>query len=278
MIDTHQHLLYPSRFSYPWAADLPALQNAFELDRYHTEATDGSITGTLFMEVDVDESQSASEAQFFCELGDDPASKIIGVIAAARPEHSSFHSSLDAIAHPKLRGIRRVLHTQPDALSQTSQFRKNVEHLGERGLTFDLCVLERQLPVAIELVDACPNTQFILDHCGVPAIAANSSEFWQARIREMARRPNVACKVSGIILYAGENQRSASELFPWFAHVVETFGWDRIVWGSDWPVCTLAVPLCEWVSVTHELLDLASATVEQRHAFLEANARRIYGV
>lgn len=278
MIDTHQHLLYPTRFSYPWTAELPALQGAFELDRYQTQAEDCSITATLFMEVDVDERQSASEAQFFCGLADDPASKILGVIASARPEHANFQSSLDAITHPKLRGIRRVLHTQPDALSQASQFRKSVEQLGERGLTFDLCVLERQLLVAIELVDACPNTQFILDHCGVPAIAAKSSECWQAQIREMARRPNVACKVSGIILYGGETQRTASGLFPWFAHVVETFGWDRIVWGSDWPVCTLAVPLCEWLSVTHELLDLASASFEQRHAFLEANARRIYGV
>ena len=278
MIDTHQHLIYPRQFSYPWTAELPALQNAFELDQYQTGSADCGITGTLFMEVDVEEIQSANEAQFFCGLAEDPASKIVGVIAAARPEHADFETRLDSIAHPKLRGIRRVLHTQPDALSQDLGFRKNVAQLGRAGLTFDLCVLERQLPVAIELVDACPETQFILDHCGVPAIAANSPEFWQTHIREIAQRPNVACKVSGIVLYAGENQRSASGIFPWFSHVVETFGWDRIVWGSDWPVCTLAVPLHQWVAITHELLDLASAPKEQRHAFLEANARRIYGV
>ena len=278
MIDTHQHLIYPGRFSYPWTAELPALQNAFELDQYQTQAADCGITGTLFMEVDVDESQVANEAQFFCGLAEDPSSKIIGVVAAARPEHANFESSLNAIAHPKLRGVRRVLHTQPDALSQDPGFRRNVGHLGERGLTFDLCVLERQLPVAIKLVDACPKTRFILDHCGVPSIATNSPEFWQTQIREIAQRPNVVCKVSGIVLYAGENQRSADDIFPWLSHVVETFGWDRIVWGSDWPVCTLAVPLHQWVAITHELLDLASATEAQRHAFLEGNARRIYGV
>jgi len=276
MIDTHQHLIYPSRFCYSWTADLPALQGDFRIEEYRTASGDSEIEGTLFMEVDVDADQCGKEAAFFYQLAEDAANGILGVVAAARPEHTDFENYLDSISHPKLRGIRRVLHTQPDELSKSRIFRNHIASLAVRKLTFDLCVLERQLPLAIELVDACLDTQFILDHCGVPDIAANSPDFWRSQISELAKRPNIACKVSGLLLYAGDSQRSASGVLPWFAHVVESFGWDRIVWGGDWPVCTLAVPLSTWVVVTNDLLDLVSASPGQRRGLLTANAKRIY--
>lgn len=276
MIDTHQHLLYPQRFSYSWAKDFPALQGELGFEQYRAAAAGCGIEGTVFMEADVDQAQSGDEARHFCRLADDPSSGILGVVAAGRPEQEGFEAYLDLITHPKLKGIRRVLHTQPDAVSKSSRFRENVRALGGRGLSFDLCVLERQLPLAVELVDACPDVTFILDHCGVPDIAANSPDLWKTGISELALRTNVVCKVSGISVYASESQRTAQGLFPWFAHVLQAFGWDRLLWGGDWPVCTLAVPFACWISVTHDLLDLAKASPSERQAFLKDNAKRIY--
>ena len=205
-----------------------------------------------------------------------PGSRIDGVVALVWPEREDFQESLSGLdGNPKLKGIRRVLHTEPDELSQSPRFRENVASIGAR-LTFDLCVLERQLPLAIALVDACPATQFVLDHCGVPDIAADSPGFWQRQIDELAKRPNVACKVSGLLLYAGENQRTARGILPWFSHVVDAFGWDRLVWGGDWPVCTLAVTLEAWIAVTYDLLDFVSASAAQRSGFLDGNATIIY--
>lgn len=278
MIDTHQHLLDPSRFSYGWARDFPALQGRFALEEYRA-ATDGlPVEGTIFMEGDVDAGQSAGEAANFCKLAEDPDHRILGVVAAAKPENPGFEASLNEMAHPKLKGIRRVLHTQPDELSESALFRKNIASLAGRRLTFDLCVQERQLPLAIALVDACPETQFILDHCGGPDIAANTPDFWRSQISELAKRPNVACKVSGVLVYALEAQCTGHGLLPWFSHVVESFDWDRLVWGGDWPVCLLAAPLGQWVTVTKDFLDLVAATPAQRDGLLHSNSKHIYSL
>jgi len=274
MIDTHQHLLTPKRFNYAWAKDFPALQGELGLDQYRAAAAGCGIEGTVFMEVDVDEAQSGDEARYFCGLADDSASRILGVVAAGRPEQEGFEAYLDRITHPKLKGIRRVLHTQPNAVSQSSCFRENVRVLAGRGLSFDLCVLERQLPLAVELVDACPDVTFVLDHCGVPDIAANLSDFWKKQTKALAKRSNVACKVSGVTVYASEEQRTADGLFPWFAHVLESFGSERLVWGGDWPVVTLASGLSRWVSITEGLI--SSLGEAEQEAILVGNARRIY--
>lgn len=282
MIDSHQHLLYPDRFGYAWSQDLPALQGNFRLEEYRAAATVCGIEGTVFMEVDVDEGQSASEAGFFCRLADNPANGIVGVVAAARPEHEDFAAQLQRIAHPKLKGIRRVLHTQPDALSQGQVFRENVKSLGARGMTFDLCVLQRQLGISLDLVRSCPDTTFILDHCGVPDIAGNDAPAgpgfagWKAAIAEIARHENVNGKISGLTAYARPNQRSVDGLRPYVDTMLEAFGPGRLVWGGDWPVCNLGSGLKAWCDLTIELLaDLESP---DREAILSHNARRIYSL
>jgi predicted TIM-barrel fold metal-dependent hydrolase len=277
MIDTHQHLWNPPAFKYPWLQGIPALNRPFLLDDYRTATQGCGITASVFVECAADAENAGREADWILALAGDPANGIAGVVASAWPERAEFARDLDRIADdPSLKGIRRVLHTEPDELSQSSCFVENLKRLGPLRLVFDLCVLERQLPHAIALVRQCPEVTFVLDHCGVPDIAARTPEFWKSQIAQLAACPNVVCKVSGLLLYAAEHQRTAEGLRPWFAHVVETFGWERLVWGGDWPVCSLAVPLARWLEVTHELLNLLSTTPEQREAFLEGNARRIY--
>lgn len=279
-IDTHQHLLYPDRFDYSWSKELPALQGAFGLEGYQTAAADCDIEGTLFMEVEVDAGQNTREANFFSQMAADPANRMLGIIANVRPEETDFESQLDLIMHPCLKGIRRVLHTQRDELSTSACFRECVALLGKRGLTFDLCVLQKQLQLGLELVQACPEVSFILDHCGVPDIASHSSydceswQQWQAGIRALATQPNVVCKLSGITAYAMPEQRTVEGLRPYFEEVLEAFGPKRIVWGGDWPVCNLAEGLPRWCQLTDALL--AELSEDEQQNILNSNARQLY--
>jgi predicted TIM-barrel fold metal-dependent hydrolase len=274
MIDTHLHLIHPERFSYDWTADIPALAGQpFRLEEYRAAAEGCGITESIFMEVDVPWKQAASEAAFFTSLAENPANRISGVIAACRPEHNDFAAHLDATAHPRLVGYRRVLHTQPDGLSETSLFRENVALIGKADLTFDLCLLPRQLAAGAALIDACPDTRFILDHCGVPDIASGDLAFWREQLREISRRPNLACKISGIIAYAG-GEITADTLRPVVEHAIECFGWDRLVWGSDWPVCNLTRDLATWTRLLDEILSGSSA--DELARLHHRNAREIY--
>jgi predicted TIM-barrel fold metal-dependent hydrolase len=282
MIDTHQHLLYPAEFSYSWAKDFPALQGNFRIEEYRAAAEGCGIEATIFMEVDVDEGQASREAGYFCRLADDAANRICGVVAAARPEREDCAEDLQRIVHPKLKGIRRVLHTQPDELSQSHVFRRNIAHLGRLGLTFDLCVLQRQLGVALDLVRACPGTTFILDHCGVPDIAGNNAPHgpgfvaWQAAITELARAENVIGKISGLTAYARPDQRHAGALRPYVDTMIEVFGPGCLVWGGDWPVCNLGSGLKPWVEITRELL--APLSEPERAQILAGTAKKIYRI
>ena len=186
---------------------------------------------------------------------------------------NTLRDRLAALTPDRLRGIRRVLHTQSDELSTRPLFRKNVAGLGLRGLTFDMCYLAKQLPLAAQLADAAPDTQLILDHCGVPDTTGDPAA-WKASITELARRPNVVCKISGIIAYGGPDRANAATLRPFVEHVIAAFGWDRVVWGSDWPVCDLASSYAGWVGVLDEILE--KETPANLAKLYEGNARRVY--
>lgn len=278
MIDTHIHLLEPARFSYPWTAGFPALAGRFDHADYIAASEGLGIEGGVFMEVDCGEMEL--EARHFCELAETPGCAFSTVVAAARPEHEGFGEYLDAIAHPRLAGIRRVLHTQPDDISRSSLFRRNVASLGTRGLSFDLCVTEHQLPIAQELADSCPATTFILDHCGCPGIASHTDsalfEIWKKNLRLVADLPNVVVKLSGITAYASPDQRNATTLRHYFETLLDSFGPSRIFWGGDWPVVNLGNGLPAWAGITRELVSKLSETEQSQ--ILTSNARRIYRI
>ena len=280
MIDTHIHLLEPDRFTYEWTKGFPALTGRFDLSDYQKASADTGIQVGVFMEVDCEE--SADEARYFCSLAEQPSCLIQAVVAAARPESPDFERNLETMGHPRLTGIRRVLHTQPDELSQSALFRENVSHVGAHGLSFDLCVLQRQLPLALDLVRACPQTTFILDHCGVPEISSNDAPAgagflaWKKSIRALAAEPNVNGKISGITAYAPESLRNAEGLRPYIETMLEAFGPARLVWGGDWPVVNLGNGLLAWSNITRDLL--SRLTADERTLILSTNAKKIYRI
>jgi predicted TIM-barrel fold metal-dependent hydrolase len=274
-IDTHLHIIDRQALSYPWLANVPPLDSDFLYAHYAREAKRAGIEAALHMEVDVAPEEILAETDYIRGLASKPGSLIAGAISSCRPEEADFPAFLERYkADPFIKGFRRVLHVMPDDLSESALFRENVKRLDGSGLTFDLCVLPHQIPRAAALVDLAPDTQFILDHCGVPAIAAGEQHPWREHIADIARRPNVVAKISGIIAYADAETWDAATLAPYVEHVVSAFGWDRVVWGSDWPVCTLGGGLSTWVAATHALF--AGASDDERRKLYAENARRIW--
>ena len=273
IFDTHLHLIDRARLSYPWLAGLPPLDRDWDFASYCATAARLGITDVLHMEVDVAEADIDAETAWIADLMAQPGSLLRGAISAARPESPGFAGWLDRLDRRVVKGIRRVLHVVPDEVSQTALFRENVRRLGTAGLPFDICMLQRQLPLATDLVDACPDTTFILDHCGVPDIVGGNFDGWAASITNLARRDNLHVKLSGITAY-GSADWTADTLRPYVQHVIESFGPARVVWGSDSPVCTLHSSLAEWVALTHLLL--AGQTAEDRSAILQGNGRRLW--
>jgi predicted TIM-barrel fold metal-dependent hydrolase len=275
-VDTHQHLWDLSRFPYSWCSGIPALNRSFLFRDYAAAAANLRIGRSVFVECDVDEPHALEEARMIQSLSEEHPS-IAGIVAGCRPEKKGFAAHLKELTSlPRIRGVRRVLHTQPDGLSETAQFAESLRLLPQFGLSFDLCVLARQLPQALSLARRCPQVSFILDHCGVPDVKGGALDPWRSNIADLAACPNVDCKISGLVAYADPATWTAETLRPWVMHVLDKFGWDRVVWGGDWPVCTLSAPLARWVEATHELVRLAGD--EERAKLFHRNAERIYRI
>lgn len=276
ILDTHQHLIYPDKFPCSWADGIPEIsKKAFQYDDYLAAVKGTPIAESIFMETAVDDPFWPEEARFVHSLADQPDSVIKGIISSCRPEQGfGFEAFVESALAPRLVGFRRVLHVEPDELSQRPSFVANVRALEKYGLTFDICVLARQIPLATRLARECPRVQFILDHCGVPDVASGRLDPWRKHIREIANLPNVACKVSGVVAYCAPSEVSAEAIRPYVEHCLEQFGWDRVVWGSDWPVCTMRASLQRWVEITNLLI--ATADEGDMRKLARDNAIRIY--
>lgn len=281
-IDTHLHLLYPQRLNYDWTHAIPKLDQAFSLEDYAHIARPLGISQALHMEVDVREHQIEEETQMIGELMDAHDSFLVGAISSCRPEQQDIGAFVErSMANPRIHGFRRVLHVVPDEVSTTETFRRNLRKLTAKGHAFDVCVLPAQLHLADALAKACPDSQLVLDHCGVPAVASQALSPWKEGIEQLAQNPNVACKISGVIAYGDASRWGDSDLDsvvrdlrPYVEHVITCFGWERVVWGSDFPVCNLTQGLAIWKAATDALLSGCTST--QIDALAHGNARRIY--
>ena len=277
IIDTHLHTIDMRRLSYPWLPKAPTLHRNFSHTDYETEARRCGITRALHMEVDVADADIESESAMVAEYAAKSGSFVCGAISACRPEFAGFTEFLNRqMANPIVKGLRRVLHDMPDDLCTSLTFKDNIKRLSETALPFDLVVFPHQLPNAIALVDYCPDVQFVLDHCGNPPLKERSFGAWTGHISELAKRVNVAVKISGMINNADAATWSVDTLRPAFEHCISAFGWDRVVWGSDWPVVTLGGTLSTWVAATQALL--SGASVSEKHRLLAGNAQRIWSL
>ena len=277
LFDTHLHLIYPNKIDYPWLSEVPKLNKPYKYEEYEIIANRLGIDACFHMEVDVSESDIKNETVMLESLSSQPSSKIKGIISACRPEQQGFDDFLNwASQNTLIKGFRRVLHVVSDDLSQNSLFRENINLLSDYNLTFDICARADQLPIVVELIDACPNVKFILDHCGVPDIRNSIFSSWAAAMKNIAQRPNVTAKISGIIAYGEGESWSLTDMKPFFDHTVDVFGIDRIIWGSDSPVCELGGGLPTWVALTHTLT--AEWSKSERKSFYKENAKKLWNI
>lgn len=272
LIDTHLHLILREWLGYAWTADIPELAGrGFTPGDYAAEAG-GSVAGTVFVESGVDDTHYRDEAKLVAGLVADGTT--LGQIASCRPEEPGLSDWLDECTSLGVVGFRRILHVVDDELSVSTRFREGLREIGRRGYSFDLCLRADQHGIGEALLRACPDQLFILDHCGNPDIASGSLAPWADNLSRLAIHPNVAVKLSGITSNARPDQQRLDVLRPYVDKVVELFGPDRIVWGSDWPVCKTGMGLPRWIETTRALL--ASLSTHERERISCLNARRFY--
>ncbi len=278
LLDTHQHLIYRKEANYSWAKDIPALSSSdFTVENYQDLTKDFNIMGTLFMECAVDDPDYKNESKFINSLMSKSENGIKGLILSIRPEESNeFDQWLDESKSLGVVGYRRVLHVMPDELSQQSIFKENVKKIGKEGKPFDLCYHAGQLKIAYELSKSCDEMDLVLNHCGVPAIANGNIDDWKKDINALSELDHVTCKLSGLMAYCAPGTSSYETIKPYVDHVLDSFGPNRIVWGSDWPVVDLGKGLPEWLIVTKKILSNLSSDESSKIANM--NAKRIYKI
>jgi L-fuconolactonase len=279
IIDTHQHLWDLQRLTLPWLADYPDLSRNFLPEDYREAVKDLNVVKSVYVEVDVEPSQLIAEADDvirLCRQGSRPtAAAIIG----GRPADEGFAEYLERFAGvPFVKGVRQVLHVAT-ALARTcldERFVDGVRLLGRHGKSFDICVRPAELGDAAELIGLCPDTRFVLDHCGNVDVAARNYEPWRRNLERIAGHSNVVCKVSGIVESAPRSSWTAEDLAPIVNHVLDVFGPERVLFASNWPVCNLNGGVRRWVEALRRIV-ADRPTSLQRNLFHD-NAARFYGL
>jgi L-fuconolactonase len=188
----------------------------------------------------------------------------------------AIEAHLDRYAgQPKLRALRHVLQAEADDdYMLREDFNRGITALTRRGLAYDILILEKHLPNTIAFVDRHPSQVFVVDHIAKPRIGAGELEPWAKNIRELARRPNVSCKLSGMVTEADVRTWTPVQLQPYFDVVIEAFGPSRLLFGTDWPVCLAGVSYARWMQTVETALRTMSEN--ERAAVLGDNAQRIY--
>lgn len=273
IIDSHLHLWDPQRLSYPWL--FPPLDRAFLPADFRAASAGVEIEALVFLECDAVVDQARAEAeQVLIWAREEP--RIAAMVCNAPLETGdAARPVLERLAATeKVRGIRRIYQDQPDpAYCLRPDFVTGVRALADYGLSFDLCLKHPQLQATIGLADACPNVPMVLDHIAKPGIAAGLMQPWAAQMRDLARRENVVCKLSGVATEAGPDW-TAETLRPYIEVALEAFGPSRIMFGGDWPVSTLRISYPAWVALVDEVTaDLSEA--EQRQVYRDT-ARTFY--
>lgn len=282
IVDTHQHLWDLEKFDLPWTTGegLEPLKRSFVTSDYLKATTGLNVVKAIYMEVDLIPSQQVQEAEHLkrlCRRDDNPT---VAAVISGRPNSPKFHDYITEVADGKyIKGVRQVLHNAdaPRGLCLQPQFVKSMQLLGELDLSFDLCMRSGEVVDAVKLVDQCPKTRFILDHCGNMDITSTDQtaiNVWKKGVRELAARDNVICKISGIVVSAQPKTWKPSDLAPVINYCLDTFGPDRVVFGGDWPVCTLKASYRQWVTALKEIVKDRSE--EQQRKLFHDNAVKHY--
>jgi predicted TIM-barrel fold metal-dependent hydrolase len=279
IVDTHVHLWDLKKFTLPWNQNDPLLTRDYLLADYLLAAKGLNITGAVYMEVDVVPEQHVAEAEWASALCEEKGSPFLGAIIGGRPASPEFKAYTRRFRdHKYVRGVRQVLHSAstPPGTCTTPEFIRGVRWLGEANLTFDFCMRSSDLGDCVQLVDACPDTRFVLDHCGNMSLVETDPakrKAWYDGIAALAQRPNVMCKISGILFTAPKNW-TENDLAPVVNDCLKQFGFERVLFASDWPVCLKGGTLAQWTNAVKALVK--DQPIEKQLALFHDNAIRYY--
>jgi L-fuconolactonase len=266
IIDSHVHLADPGRFGYAWTRNAPSLNRRVLVDDLMKAAGPVQIEKLVFVEVDVDLPQHIDEARWIDGMAASDK-RIAGMVAALPLERGkAIEPELDRLRENKvLRGIRRLIQNQadPDFCIQP-KFIEGLKLLARHDLVFDICIFHHHMANAIKMVRQCPEVRFVLDHIGKPGIKAGLTEPWRRDMKELASLPNVTCKISGVSTEADHRNWTREQLKPYIAHAIDSFGFDRSMYGGDWHVMELAGTYPQWVEVVDWVIEGASAEEKRK--------------
>jgi len=276
IVDSHVHLCEPARFGYAWTRGAPSLNRQVLPDDLIRAAAPVEIDRFVFVEVDVDSPQHLDEAAWVAEQATaDP--RLAGMVAALPLERGrAIEPELEQLRqHRTLRAIRRLIQTQPyPEFCLQPGFIAGLELLPQHDLAFDICILHHQMPNVIRMVRQCPEVRFVLDHIGKPGIKAGILDPWRQQLKELAALPNVHCKISGVTTEADHAGWTREQLKPYIAHAIETFGFDRVMYGGDWHVLELAGTYPQWVEIVDWVVE--GCTAEEKRKLFRDNAIGFY--
>lgn len=278
IIDSHVHLWNPAQLRYEWLDELPALNRAFVPADYAAASATANVSKFIFVECGCNPAQSLAEADWASSLAKaEPRFK--GIVAHAPLENGeAVRPDLEKLAgRPLVKGVRRNLQGERDLeFCLQPAFVTGVGLLAHFDFTFDVCVRHEQLRSVAELARHVPQVTFVLDHFGKPAVRGKTFEPWATDLKALAALPNVVCKISGLTTEADWKTWQSADLKLYFEQALECFGFDRILFGSDWPVATLATSYRRWLETVRTFVSRAPAA--DRAGLFQTNAERIYRV
>ena len=276
IIDAHVHFYDVEKLNYSWMPNVPSLNHTSLIKDFDQARGKVEVDGIVFVEVDIDPGLHIEEAKFVAGLAE--ADKRLSAIVAHAPleKGRAIEADLEKLSHIQgVKGIRRLIQGEVDpSMCIAPDFVDAVNLLPKYGMSFDICIRHYQLVYAIELIKKCPNVRFILDHIAKPDIKNGLMEPWKSQIREMAKLPNVVCKVSGVATEADHQAWTREQLRPYIDHVIESFGFDRVMFGSDWTVATLALDYPTWVDILDEAL--TGTSIDEKRRFWRGTAIEAY--
>lgn len=272
-IDAHHHFWRYTSEEYGWIDDaMAAIRRDFLPSDLAGDIRSAGIDGV----VSVQARQTVEETDFLLEhAAANPWIKgVVGWLPLADPGIGKLLE--EYAARPGLKALRHVLQGEPAAYMERPDFNDGLSRLRRHNLTYDILIFHAQLPAAMALVDRHPGQIFVLDHIAKPPIRSGALEPWATHMREMARRPNVYCKISGVVTEADYQSWTYDQIRPYMEVALDAFTPARAMFGSDWPVCRVATTYAGWVQLVERFT--AALSSDERDAIFRRNAIRAYNL
>jgi L-fuconolactonase len=273
-LDAHQHFWCYDPAQHVWMTDaMGALRRDYLPEDLAPLLQATGFDGTIAVQA----RQVVEETEWLLALADQHAF-IRGVVGWVDLRSTDLAAQLEWLgANPKLKGVRHVVHDEPDEdFMLLPEFRRGIARLGPAGLTFDLLLRPPHLKAAIRLVDEFKDQAFVLDHIAKPGVGDVSQSAWKQDLHSLAERPNVSCKLSGLVTEADWSAWRPDDFRPALDVVLDAFGANRLMIGSDWPVCTLAADYATTMGVVMDFV--RDLTPSERDGIMGGNCARFYGV